>query len=219
VLHDKLYWSEVSPFAPDGNTMNQVVSVYVAPLAGGTASTLGEFGYSGLHDLTYPSASIAVTTSSVFLELLVPSSFPITAGGYFPKDAGSAGSTGEPGTLTLFPTGVPQGVRVADVCQVMLSDTDAVYCNTGSLLARVANDGSSTYLGEVVSGPGGTFALDDTYVYWTNAAAAGTVMRAPKTGGTAASVVAHDTDPLAIAVDAKAIYWSDAAGNIMRLIK
>jgi hypothetical protein len=43
-------------------------------------------------------------------------------------------------------------------------------------------------------------------------------MRAPKSGG-AATIVARDTSPIAIAVDANAIYWSDMGGNIMRLPK
>jgi hypothetical protein len=44
------------------------------------------------------------------------------------------------------------------------------------------------------------------------------IVRAPKTGGTS-SVLAQDTAPVAVAVDANAIYWSDEAGNILRLAK
>jgi hypothetical protein len=40
-----------------------------------------------------------------------------------------------------------------------------------------------------------------------------------KTGGGAATIIARDTDPMAIAVDANAVYWSDADGFIMRLAK
>jgi hypothetical protein len=58
----------------------------------------------------------------------------------------------------------------------------------------------------------------DTYVYWADGVMVGTIMRAPKAGGTA-TIVAHDADPVAIAVDANAIYWSDEGGNIMRLAK
>jgi hypothetical protein len=43
-------------------------------------------------------------------------------------------------------------------------------------------------------------------------------MQVPKTGGTAA-VIARDTEPIAIAVDANAVYWSDQGGSIMRLAK
>jgi hypothetical protein len=45
------------------------------------------------------------------------------------------------------------------------------------------------------------------------------IMRAPKMGGAAASIIARDTLPVAIAVDANAIYWSDEGGNIWRLAK
>jgi hypothetical protein len=34
-----------------------------------------------------------------------------------------------------------------------------------------------------------------------------------------AAVIAYDTLPVAIAVDANAIYWSDQGGNIMKLNK
>jgi hypothetical protein len=43
-------------------------------------------------------------------------------------------------------------------------------------------------------------------------------MRVPKTGGTA-TIIARDTSPVAIAVDANAVYWSDEGGNILRLEK
>jgi hypothetical protein len=32
-------------------------------------------------------------------------------------------------------------------------------------------------------------------------------------------ILAHDTNPIAIAVDANAVYWSDEGGNIMRVAK
>jgi hypothetical protein len=65
---------------------------------------------------------------------------------------------------------------------------------------------------------GSALAFDDTYVYWLDIETVGTIMRVPKTGGTA-TVIARDTSPVAIAVDANAIYWSDAGGFIMRLAK
>jgi hypothetical protein len=105
----------------------------------------------------------------------------------------------------------------------MLSDTNAVYCETlfGSILA-VASDGTVTSLGSVLeSGMGGVgnVAFDDTYVYWIDATMVGTIMRASKAGGSAATIIARDTLPVAIAVDANAIYWSDEGGNIWRLAK
>ena len=61
-------------------------------------------------------------------------------------------------------------------------------------------------------------AVDDQYVYWVDDLPVGTIMRVPKTGGTP-SVVAHDASPVAIAVDANAVYWSDFGGNLWRLAK
>jgi hypothetical protein len=87
-------------------------------------------------------------------------------------------------------------------------------------MIAVSSDGSATTLGTVIDQglTGFGIAFDDTYVYWVDSTMVGTIMRAPKTGGTA-TVVARDTQPLAIAVDANAVYWSDQGGNIMRLAK
>ncbi len=60
---------------------------------------------------------------------------------------------------------------------------------------------------------------DDTYVYWVDDTTVGTVMKAPKTGGGNATVLAHDTNPIAIAVDAHSVYWSDGDGYIKSIPK
>jgi hypothetical protein len=61
-------------------------------------------------------------------------------------------------------------------------------------------------------------ALDDTYVYWVDGVTVGTVMRVPKIGGTP-TVLARDTTPVSVAVDATNVYWADDGGNIMRMPK
>ncbi len=43
-------------------------------------------------------------------------------------------------------------------------------------------------------------------------------MKVPKAGGTA-TVIAHDASPIAIAVDATSVYWSDLGGEIRRIPK
>ncbi|MGH7435587.1 MAG: hypothetical protein ACRENE_07920 [Polyangiaceae bacterium] len=216
VLGDKMFWTEVSPSyaVTDGDGgPDHTVTAYVAPLRGGPPAILAHFSQN-LNPAYFPSVNIAVTTSTAFLGS--PSSnglesFPIAAG-YFPADGGMT---------QLIQFGF---LRMAPGCQIMLSDTNAVYCDTGTKIVSVASDGTLVVLGDVV-GPtgvgsvaGGTVAYDDTHVYWTNAIAPGTIMRAPKTGGPAV-VLARDAEPLAIAADSKAVYWSDAAGNIMRLDK
>jgi hypothetical protein len=103
-------------------------------------------------------------------------------------------------------------------CELLLSDTDAVYCDNGNIIS-VASDGTQTVLGMVLSNTsGGAVAHDDASVYWVDSVTVGTIMQVPKTGGTAA-VIARDTEPIAIAVDANAVYWSDQGGSIMRLAK
>jgi hypothetical protein len=198
VLGTQAYWVELpltAPPAPDPTTVKSVA------LLGGAASILASFLSSGDH--------LAVTATTVFL-------------------SGAAG-------LSSFPlaSGVPDGGTAADVsgamqgCDILLSDTDAIYCVAGSSISRIASDGCTTALGTVFNGPmafddGNTelaqFAFDDTYFYWVDDATVGTVMRVPKTGGTA-TLLARDTNPVAIAVDAHAVYWSDAGGNILRLAK
>jgi len=47
----------------------------------------------------------------------------------------------------------------------------------------------------------------------------GSIMKAPKEGGGTATVIAQDTSPTAIAVDANSVYWSDQAGYIKSVAK
>jgi hypothetical protein len=47
----------------------------------------------------------------------------------------------------------------------------------------------------------------------------GTIMKAPKTGGGTATVLARDTSPTAIAVDANNVYWGDMGGYIKSVPK
>jgi hypothetical protein len=60
---------------------------------------------------------------------------------------------------------------------------------------------------------------DATYVYWVDESAAGTIMKTPKAGGGPATVIAHDTSPTAIAVDAHSVYWADQGGYIKSIPK
>lgn len=56
-------------------------------------------------------------------------------------------------------------------------------------------------------------AAPPTYVYWADRTTVGTILQAPKTGG-GATILARDANPTAIAVDGKAVYWSDQDGYI-----
>jgi hypothetical protein len=198
VLGTSAYWVEFQPgVSPGGGPL----TVKTAPLVGGSVSTITEFtgGDPG-------ESIIGVTTTAVFISGFGTqlSSFPITSG---VPDGGT-------------PAQVPGPMQQ---CNFLVSDTDAVYCDTGSSINAVASDGTTTTLGMVVDESGiscgnGSVAFDETYVYWLDNATVGTIMRVPKTGGTA-TIIARDTSPVAIAVDANAVYWSDEGGNIMRLAK
>ncbi len=194
-LGPTVYWTEIEQGHPP-NVGGLLVKS--APLTGGAISTIGGFNFFGQPI----GGGIAVTATTVFLsEQATPLSSFLISGG-IPEGG--------------MPAPVPGGMQG---CQQLLSDTDAVYCY-GPSLTRVANDGSMTVLGTVVDQgqTGGALAIDDAYVYWLDIDTVGTIMRVPRTGGTA-TIIARDTSPVAIAVDAHAVYWSDSGGNIIRLAK
>jgi hypothetical protein len=194
-LGSSAYWFETPEAGPGGSA----VTVKRAPLLGGPVSQIANFTLVG----PMPSA-IGVTATTAFI-----------SGSGLPPQSISLGS----GVLRPV-LGETEG------CELLVSDTDAVYCDTGSSIIAVQGAGSLTVLGTVVEdsptfggGNGDSvIAYDDTYVYWVDNATVGTMMRVPKTGGTA-TVIARDTSPVAIAVDANAIYWSNQAGQIRRLVK
>lgn len=92
------------------------------------------------------------------------------------------------------------GTAAGVLCSQLLSDVDAVYCSSfsPSSVLRVSSDGTTTNLGTQIVGQNGAgLGFDDTYVYWVDSVTVGTIMRAPKTGGTA-TIFARDTSPLAL---------------------
>ena len=213
-LGENAYWLEVenpgasSPLVAEAGptpspATNLIVAVKSAPLKGGAVSLIAQFtSNSGL----LAPQLMGVSTTTVVL------SWPTGQLAFFP-----------------LPSGVPDGGMPASVpgpppfgCEVLFSDTSAVYCENSSSLFRIANDGTLTMLGPVVTGLNNfladNVATDDTYVYWADSTTVGTIMRVPKAGG-AFSTLARETVPLAIAVDANAVYWSDQGGNIIRLAK
>jgi hypothetical protein len=189
-LGSTLYWLELN---------NGTCTLKTTPLDGGSISTLTSFPFNQGSNL----ASFAVTDTTVFL-------------------------TNRTETLLSFPlAGLPDGGTPTTVpgmigpCWPLLSDTSAVYCDTGSSMLSITSTGASSTMGPVVTGSMtdlGSAASDETFVYWLDTTTVGTVMKAPKAGG-AMTTIAHDTGPAAIAVDANSIYWSDQAGNIIRLPK
>lgn len=199
LLGSSAYWLEVTGSGPTDESL----VVKTAPAQGGAASVLATI----LPQAPGGGGQIAVTSRTVFLRTgLGPSSglvsFPIVGG---------------------LPSGsTPTKVSGTMGCEWLVSDSDAVYCYDGSIIA-VADDGSTITLGTVVddgqqNAGTGSVATDEMYVYWTDQTTVGTIMRGAKSGGTP-TILARDTSPEAIAVDSNAIYWSDKGGNIMRLPK
>ena len=196
---DRAYWAEWQTNV-DPSATQQPVIVKTAPLAGGAISTIGQFEMANPNGL----GSMAVTASTVFIAV----------------DADLASlstSAGEPdgGMLRTLP--LMQG------CEALLSDDDGVYCYPGlGPITRIANDGTTTTVGMTIGGDGSLtgigLALDDTDAFWIDQTTVGTVMKAPKLGGTA-TTLARDTQPVAIAVDSTSVYWSDVDGNILRVPK
>jgi hypothetical protein len=116
-------------------------------------------------------------------------------------------------SLFEFSGGNVSTIATGQRCNFLTSDNGAVYCAeaSGSNL-RIASDGTTSALGPAVSSS--YIVFDDTYVYWADMTSVGTIMKAPKAGGGTATVIARDTSPTAIAVDANSVYWSNLGGTI-----
>jgi hypothetical protein len=74
----------------------------------------------------------------------------------------------------------------------------------------------------LASGQNGSagIAMDATSVYWTNYFASGTVMKVPRSGGSATVLASGQSAPHGIAVDATSVYWTNyAGGTVVKLTK
>jgi hypothetical protein len=189
------YWVEEST---PGARFSSDVIVRSAPLLGGAISSLGGLTVSN----PYFPVVIGVTGSTVFL--------------------GGPGM-GSPANLYWFSiaAGVPAAGPAATVqaCTFLASDTGAVFCSPGgtSRNVAVAGNGSTGFLGPADNSS--YIVSDDTFAYWADMTTVGTIMKAPKTGGGTAVVLARDANPTAIAVDANSVYWGDADGYIKSVPK
>jgi hypothetical protein len=207
VLGGNAYWLEEGGGTGLEPAVTATTVVKSAPLKGGAISVVAQFPVS-LEEPTEP--LIGVTATTLFISSDIGPEVSYLPVGSAVPDGGMLGSV----------SGIPQAG-----CDGLVSDVDAVYCDPGDgPVLRIASDGSTTMLGTLLQqgGLGGSppFVYDDVYVYWPDTLTVGTIMRAPKTGGTGtATVLARDTQPIVLAVDANAVYWSDEGGNIMRLPK
>jgi hypothetical protein len=166
-------------------------TVKSAPTSGNLVTTLGT-AYAGIASFN----TIAVTSSTVFLG--VGSEIV-----YFPT--------------TGVPSSGPTMLTLNEDCGSLSSDTAGVYCPSSPSNWLLANNGASTPLGQAYNSS--FIVSDDTNVYWVDQTTVGTIETAAKVGGGSATVLAHDTSPTAIAVDAHSIYWSDQQGYIKKIPK
>jgi hypothetical protein len=192
-----LYWMEAAELGVSSFLLKR------APLQGGAASISAQ----GVTVDASCVGPLAVTATTVFASLLR-----------------------QPG-VESFPLGLDGGspaqvwAGMDNTCSSLISDDDAAYClslvylgsaGVASTIERLTNDGTTLAL---ASGPSiSDLAIDGDFVYWTEQTAPGAVRKVPKAGGPSV-LVASDDDPVAVAVDARAVYWSDVGGNIMRLAK
>jgi hypothetical protein len=107
-------------------------------------------------------------------------------------------------------------------CLQMAADGTNVYFGTyssnGDVYQATPSGGNLVHLASGQTNPY-AFAVDGSYVYWTDSTTLGAIMRVPIGGGTVTKL-ASDNIPNQIAVDAQAIYWASGGnGTIMKLAK
>jgi hypothetical protein len=190
VLGTTAYWVA---WPNGGEGPNAEYPLQSAPLLGGPVSTIALFEYPG----AFATDELAVTSSTAFV-----------------------GSEGPEATeLFDFLLGTPAiTTSLLESCVFLTSDENAIYCaqNSGSNFS-IASDDTATALGPAINSS--YIVFDNTYAYWADMTTVGTIMKAPKAGGGTATVLAYDTSPTAIAVDANSIYWSDQGGYIKSVPK
>ncbi len=192
-------------------------SVSAATVVGGTVF------WAGMADATPP----GLPTSTIKSAPLVAGGTVTTLGSVPSIDVNSIAVTGSTIFLTIGSAhpgifqndgGVPMAIDAGTAgCTTVFAGPDGAYCSGGALIL-VATDGTTTTVIASETNNATHMALDATNVYWTNETASGSVVMAPKNGG-ANVTISYDTNPLAIAVDDGAVYWSDNAGNIQRASK
>ena len=133
----------------------------------------------------------------------------------------SSCQTCKPGTSTTTWTNVPDettcsgGSCCSGTCVNEQTDSAdcggcglacSVSCSAGECLVVVASSATEDTYYNIV--------LDDTSVYWTNAATGGvytegTVLKAPLKGGATTTLASGQISPYGIAIDATSVYWTN----------
>lgn len=168
-----------------------------------------------------------------------PFSFAIDASGQMYASVENHRATG-PSTetgdyaMTLFRDGQWLGSSSSTAYYELYGGADEVFAisrtDFGSTGIVRWSQSSVTYLasGEGLSGIPRGLAVDDDYVYWSNAAPAvidkrqrvASVVRCKKTGCASPEVLADgQPTPRAVGVSSDAVYWTTGSGDVMKLAK
>lgn len=102
------------------------------------------------------------------------------------------------GQITADATHVYWASQNSGVFRAAFNDADCTESSSAGTCTRFS-----------ASSPYGV-AVDDMYVYWTEAGANGTVRRALKTGGSSTILASNQADPRGIAVADGVVYWANA---------
>lgn len=181
--------SETVAYWLEGDPGREVL-VKALPLTGGQAMTLAR--------LTVPASRLVVTSHQILVSA--------------------------PGIVTirladpLTVVGAPQVSAESGPCRSLISDKSAAFCvPTRGPIVRFLDDGTSGTIGDVVDASAGGVALDAAYLYVTDRRDGNDVIRRISRDG-GESAVAATRRARVIAVDARAIYWSEGRG-IGRVVK
>jgi hypothetical protein len=108
----------------------------------------------------------------------------------------------------------------------VVADESGVYWThtSGKCVGHGPADGRQMIeIGSCMGTRGGQIALDGTHVYWVVGAESdggtGSIMRAAKEGLVAEPYASYETSPLAVAIDAKFVYWSNRTSENEGVIK
>ena len=97
-------------------------------------------------------------------------------------------------------------------------DSASIYWSEGGNLVKMPIGGTTIAALTTMTGASPYYlALDSSYVYWTNFASAGTIMKTAKDGSSTTQLASNQNNPFHIAVDSSNVYWTNIGGTVMKV--